>query len=186
MRAIALLLALLGLTWFATAQQPAEAAPEPAESVTLIFLRHAETSGDTSSGGTDPELSDVGQARAERLAKLFAKAGVTHVFSSEYKRTQGTVAVLAKQLGIVTKVVSARSAKEQLDALTALKPGSVAVICGHSNTTPMLAQRMGGKLHDLEDGRSGPSLAHGDYHRIFVVTRPAGQAAAPSTLELRY
>lgn len=186
MRIVMLLLALLGVTWLGYAQEPVQVAPAPIEPVTLIFLRHAETAGDTSSGGTDPELSEAGQARAERLAKLFAASGVTHVFSSEYRRTQSTVAVLAKQAGLETKVIGARAGKEQLDALSELAPGSVAIVCGHSNTTPQLVKRMGGSIARLEQGRSGPSLAHSEYGRVFVVTRPGVNGVAISTMELNY
>ena len=60
MRWLLALLALLGLSFFLFAQEPgadatAEVAKEP---VTVIFVRHAETSGDTSGGGAaDPKLS---------------------------------------------------------------------------------------------------------------------------------
>jgi phosphohistidine phosphatase SixA len=132
-------------------------------------------------------LSEEGAARAARLAKLFAHAGVTHVFSSEFKRTQLTAGPLAKAAGKEIVVVSARDTKAQLEQLRALPAGSVAVVCGHSNTVPGMATALGGKLERLEQHpQYGGMLPHSDYSRIYVVTLPGAKGAAPHAVELSY
>lgn len=185
MRFLLALPLLATLTWFGMAQEPAA---KPVDPVTVILVRHAETAGDTSGGGSaNPGLSEDGQARAARLAKLFGNAGITHAFSSEFNRTQQTVAPLAKAAGVETMSISARDPEAQLKALRALDPGSVAVVCGHSNTVPAYAKELGADPQRLEDHpRYGGLIPHGDYGRIYVVTLPGVKGANSHGIELNY
>ena len=64
---------------------------------TIFIVRHAEKA---ESGGTDPDLSEPGKARAESLANILKDAGITAIYTTEFKRTQETAAPLAKILGI--------------------------------------------------------------------------------------
>ena len=54
---------------------------------TILLVRHAEKTMQ----GTDPPLSDEGQARAQTLAHVTGEAGVTAIYTSQYLRTQQTV-----------------------------------------------------------------------------------------------
>ncbi|HEV8111716.1 MAG TPA: histidine phosphatase family protein, partial [Planctomycetota bacterium] len=65
---------------------PAPAAPP--RPTTIVLVRHAEK--DAAGDARDPGLSTEGKARAERLARMFAAAGVTHLFATEFHRTQDT------------------------------------------------------------------------------------------------
>lgn len=190
MRWLLALLALLGLSFFLFAQEPAadataDVAKEP---VTVIFVRHAETSGDTSGGGAaDPKLSEQGQERAARLARLFGQAGITQIYSSEFERTQATVRPLAKALGVKPQIVGAREAEEQLEQLRELPAGTTALVCGHSNTTPNFVRALGGSPTRLEEHpRAGMLIPHGDYGRIYVVTLPVDAKGKAKMLELNY
>ncbi len=59
--------------------------------VTVFLVRHAEK--DTSSAtNRDPGLTEEGTARAHALARLVAKAGVTHLYASQFTRTKSTLA----------------------------------------------------------------------------------------------
>ena len=91
--------------------------------VHVFVVRHAEAQRDA---GRDPDLSSKGKGRAADLARLLGSAGVTHVFSSEYQRTQQTLAALAKEQGLELQVVSARDPETQIKTLKSLDPGSVA------------------------------------------------------------
>ncbi len=167
------------------AEGATDAPPKP---LTVLAFRHAETAGSTRSGG-DPELSDGGAARAEALARLLANSGVTHVFSSEFARTQATIAPLAEQLGLEIQVVPADDGAAQVDALLDLPPGSIAAVCGHSNTVPGIVSGLGGEARDLvEHPKYGGMLEHESYDRLFVVTRPTTDdgASGVQTIELRY
>lgn len=153
------------------AAQPQEATQLPARPPerTLMLLRHAETAESTETT-RDPELSDAGERRAAALARLLSHAGVTHLFASEYKRTQATLAPLAEALDLEIEVVPADRAGSQLEALRALPEGAVAVVCGHSNTIPGLAAAVGCEPEGLVDHEVyGPMLGKSEYDRLFVV-----------------
>lgn len=152
------------------------AALAPAAAPAQVFLvRHAEKALDQ---GEDPDLTPAGQARAEALAVVLGNAGVTHLFATEYRRTQRTLEPLATRLGLTVVVVPAKDSAGQLARLRELPPGAVAVVAGHSNTIPGLVRGLGARAQDLTDA---------DYDRLFAValTRTATSVRA-SAAQLRY
>lgn len=151
----------------------------------VILVRHAEKRTDDPK---DPSLSDAGVKRAEALAKMLFAAGVTHLFSSEYRRTRETLATLASGLGKQVREVSARTPEDQVAAIRGLPGGSVAVVAGHSNTVPELVRLLGGEVSGLIDTGHGPMIGDASYDRMFLVILPAGAAPADraQTVELRY
>jgi phosphohistidine phosphatase SixA len=185
--------AALGVSLLLLACKPAmtsvadTAKPEPAADTvaarptTVILVRHGEKAGDDP---RDPSLSAAGEARARALARLLARAGVTHLFASEYRRTQATLRPLAGAIGLEPAIVPAADGAALLAAIAALPAGSVAVIAGHSNTLPALVTGLGGEVHGAIASASGPQLPDDAYDRLFMVILPArGQV---QTLELRY
>lgn len=177
---------LLPFAWFALGfyqdSRPATAKVEP---VTVILVRHAEKAKDDP---RDPSLSEAGLARAVALADLVGKAGVTHLFASEYTRTQRTLAPLAKVSQLEVEVVSARLQPKLLKRLLELEPGSVAVVAGHSNTIPAIASALGATLSNLVETPRGAMLGDGEYDRLFLLTLPPAvtKGVATKTIELRY
>ena len=160
-------------------------AAEPVSPTVVFLLRHAEATGSTQ-GDRDPALSEAGTERAQELGRLLGVAGVTHLFASEFQRTQLTLAPLAEALEHEVTVVSARDADAQIAALRELPPGSVAVVAGHSNTVPQLAARLGVTMRDtVEHEDYGTMLPHDAYDRIAEVILPADGAPA-RLVELRY
>jgi len=163
-----------------------ESSGEARKPVTVFLVRHAETAESTLTQ-RDPALSAEGTQRARDLARLLSKAGVTHLFASEYARTGSTLAPLAAAAGLEVEVIAAREQGRQVEALRALAPGSIAVVCGHSNTVPGLVAALGGQARELAgDPRSGPTLPHDAYDRLFVLTLPAGEGALAQSIELRF
>jgi len=164
------------------------AAPErPAPPVAIFLLRHAEKEANDPS---DPDLSDAGRARAAALATLLEHAGVTHLYATEFKRTQQTLTPLAKGCGRSIAVVPANAPQQLVATLLELPPGSVAVVAGHSNTIPAIARALGATVDDLETGPEGEVLP--DYGRLLLVVISAhgpahGPAShgAPRTLRLQ-
>jgi len=130
-----------------------------AESALTVFLvRHAEKEA----SGADPSLTNAGRERAESLTALLADAGITAIFSSEFKRTQETAAPLAKRLGLSVTVVPGKDLDALLSKVHALAPDGRALIVGHNNTVPELARRLtGAKVAELTDA---------DYDRLYVAT----------------
>ena len=154
-----------------------------ADSQSTVFLvRHAEKEP----GGTDPSLIALGRERAESLAATLADAGITAIFSSEYKRTQETAAPLGKRLGLPVTAVPGKDLDALMSKVRALAPGGRALIVGHANTIPELAQRLTGiKVAELTES---------DYDRLYVATpRTDGEGellllhygAAPKTAPAR-
>jgi phosphohistidine phosphatase SixA len=178
---------LAAVPLLALAQEPAPAPPSApaADAPTVVFvLRHAEALP-SSAAEPDPALAEAGAARARTLARLLSEAGATHLFASEFSRTQATLAPLAAATGLAVEVVPAGDAARQVAALRALPPGSVAVVAGHSNTVSVLVAKLGGEMRDLvDDARYGAMLPHEAHDRIAEVVLPA--AGPPRTIELRY
>jgi len=158
-------------------QEPTAAAR--AELTTVVLVRHAEKGDDDP---RDPGLSPSGVARAEALASLLANTGVTHLFTSEFRRTQATLAPLATRVGVAPVARPAREFGQLAAELRGLPAGSVAVVAGHSNTVPALARALGVELRDLVDSAGGKVLDEAVYDRVWVVTHAVGGAAdAPAS-----
>src|SRR5690348_2764504 len=71
---------------------------------TVILVRHGEKATDDP---RDPSLSPAGEARARALAAMLAKAGVTHLFATQYRRTQATISPLASATGLTPTLLPA-------------------------------------------------------------------------------
>lgn len=123
---------------------------------TIFIVRHAEKADATK----DTDLSEAGRSRADVLAKTLRDAGITAIYTSEFKRTQETAAPLVKALGITPTNLAAKN----VDALVAklrASPGN-ALVVGHGDSIPILIKAL---------GISEPvSIAEHDYDNLFVVT----------------
>jgi broad specificity phosphatase PhoE len=105
---------------------------------TIFIVRHAEKTAD---GGNDPDLSDLGRARAETLANTLKDAGISAIYATELKRTQQTAAPLAKALRLDTTIVPAKDSAALVAKLRRL-PGNFLIV-GHGNTIPNLIKAFG-------------------------------------------
>lgn len=150
----------------APAPLPAQDAP-----VVVFLVRHAERQED---GTADPHISEVGRERARALAALLREAGITHVHTTDLKRTRETGAPLADALGLGMAVYDPRDLSGTAERLRAT-PGRHLVL-GHSNTTGELAAALGGENH-------GP-IADMEYDRLYVVVIP--REGPVSTTLLRF
>ena len=128
----------------------------------VFVLRHAEKGGE----GKDPQLSPAGRARAQRLALVLGDLPVTHTFASEYQRTIETVTPLATAAELEVTSVPARQLADLMTTLDELPAGSIAVVAGHSNTVPMILERLG-----VSDA---PKLGEKDFGDLFGVRRSPG------------
>ena len=154
--------------------------------VTVFLVRHAETSASTKTH-RDPDLSQTGTERAEALARVVEAVPFTHLFASEFQRTQNTLAGVAKRTALEVDVVPAKDLDAQLQALRTLPAGSVALVAGHSNTIPQLCEALGGELAGLEQREPyGLLLPHDQYDRLVLLTLTGDERRASQTLDLRY
>lgn len=79
---------------------PVSAAPD--DEITLTFIRHAQSAGNTSgfidTSTPGPGLTDLGWSQAHRVADDYAQAGFDGVFASSMIRTQQTAEFLSTEL----------------------------------------------------------------------------------------
>jgi phosphohistidine phosphatase SixA len=138
----------------------------------VVFLvRHAEKA-DTS---TDAALSAAGLARAQALASTLRDAGINHVHSSDYKRTRDTAAPIATLLNKNVQLYDPINPSELISRIKTERGRHLVV--GHSNTTPALVKRLGGK--------PGPPIVEkNEYDRLYVIT--SNSDGSVSTVLLRY
>lgn len=155
----------------ANGQQPIANSVQPSlDSTIVIYLvRHAEKVDDSQ----DPPLSQAGKDRADLLADLLQDAGITAIWSTEFKRSLATAMPLASRLGLDVRSYD----PTQLPAFAAIllqTPGRHLVV-GHSNTTPPLVQALGGDPHG--------AIKDSEYDRLYTIVASGGQA---TTVLLRF
>lgn len=125
---------------------------------TVILVRHAEKGTDDPK---DPELSEAGKQRAQRLAEVLKEIKVDAIYSTPYKRTRNTVAPLAEAKGL-SIVTYDPSKKDEIDLLLQKFAGGTIVVAGHSNTVPGFANYLTGKteFQNFDDS---------DYDNLLIV-----------------
>jgi broad specificity phosphatase PhoE len=163
--------------------RPVAAAQEPPADLleklrypkTVLVVRHAEKATDDP---LDPALSEAGEERAVALARLLEDADVSHLYATEFRRTQDTLAPLSVVSGAAVQMVPARDPRALVSAISNLPRGSVVVVAGHSNTVPALV-----KL--LVPERDAFELAESDYDRLYAITL-TGDKGPATVLSLRY
>lgn len=164
----------------------AAAAPVPVGAQQLVVLvRHAEPADAAPAGGpmlsdVDPRLSEAGQARAADLADLFANAGITAIYASEYRRAQDTARPLAARIGVPVQIAPSTAGRTLVDRIRSEQSGGIVLIVGHSNTLPTFLRAFGVS--------APPAIAEDEYDKIFIVAPASGSlltltfGAAPATV----
>jgi 2,3-bisphosphoglycerate-dependent phosphoglycerate mutase len=139
--------ALLTLTACATFQ------PEPEH--TTYLVRHAEKQA-----GDDPSLTSDGAARAALLAETLRDSGIVRIYSTDYARTRETAAPIAEVISVPVEFYDPSDLPAFAVRLKA-EPG-IALVVGHSNTTPAMVEILGGE--------PGPEINEAaEYDRLYVV-----------------
>jgi broad specificity phosphatase PhoE len=122
---------------------------------TVLLVRHAERQD-----GADA-LTSAGTARAQVLAHVLEKSGISAIYTSEAVRTQQTAAPTASLLGITPVVVAASDVAGLVSAIRSNHSGQKVLVVGHSNTVPQIIAEFG-----------GPAVTIGDneYDNFYVLT----------------
>lgn len=110
-----------------------------AQTVTLFLTRHAEKSV---SNSKDPELSDEGKIRAEKLSVQFSEIPFTRFFSTPYIRTTETLRPLASKNKKEISEYNPLLHKEFVEQINQLNQDEWIFISGHSNSIPDLLNRL--------------------------------------------
>jgi phosphohistidine phosphatase SixA len=125
---------------------------------TILLVRHAEKV-DLSK---DPPLSEAGMKRAERLGAMLKNHPIKSVFSSDYDRTRSTAAPVSRAYGLNTQIYETDDLTLLKKELLKLKMGEMAVVVGHSNTTPVV-------VNLLDNKGTFEQIDESDYENIFLV-----------------
>ena len=162
--------------WVFSLMMCAMMVPIVAEAQMVIVVRHAERA-DGGAGtaaamtsGNDPELSEAGKARAQKLATMLGDAGIVAIYTTEYRRTKDTAAPLAARTGAKVEAVASRDLAILVAKIKSHTAGAVLVV-GHSNTVPQIVKALGG---------SAVTVGDDDYDSLFFV------AANGTTTRIRF
>ncbi|HEV7241084.1 MAG TPA: histidine phosphatase family protein [Thermoanaerobaculia bacterium] len=135
----------------------------PCCTTTVIVLRHAEKVDPSPLPDDEVPLTTAGETRAETLAQVLDRSGVTKIYVTEKLRTQQTAKPLALARGI-TPVEIPKANTNQLvsELLGAGNRRRVIVVVGHSDTVP-----------DIVTGLGGGTVTVGanEFDNLFVITR---------------
>lgn len=132
-------LAGMALTLAACAAAPAR---DPG-AVTFIIVRHAEKGTDDA---RDPSLSEVGQARAQRLAALLSDVPIHAAYATAYRRTYQTAQpVAADHFFRITTYDAQLPVPQFAERLRALHKTGTVLVVGHSNTVPAIVGALSGQ-----------------------------------------
>jgi phosphohistidine phosphatase SixA len=149
----------------------AAAAPAAAQEAVFV-VRHAERADQSA----DARLSADGEARAAALARRLRAAGITHVYTTDLRRTIDTARPFATANHLTPEQLPAGNLDALVGRVTALPSTERALVVGHSNTVPELLRRLGA----AED----VTIADSQYDDIFVVV--PREHGASILLRLKY
>lgn len=126
------------------------------QTTTYYLIRHSEK--DTSDKtNRNPNLNEDGLKRAENWAEYFKNIDLDAVYSTDYNRTQQTATPTAKskELEIITY-----DPRKMYDSIfQAETKGKTVLVVGHSNTTPVFANKiLGEKKYENMDENDNASL----------------------------
>lgn len=127
---------------------------------TIILVRHAEKVDDSS----DPDLSEAGYDRADRLAEMFENVPFDAVYSTNFKRTRQTATPIANANNLNVRVYDHRNPQAEAKNWIENHKGETILISGHSNSTPTFANAVLGEEH------FGEKFDESDYGNILVIT----------------
>ena len=132
---------------------------------TYFLIRHAEKAN-----GDNPSLTEAGVQRSARLAAMLKEAGVTQIFSTNYKRTFATAEPLSNVLRIPVTTYDEKDLTVAVKVFSESTKTGKALIVGHSNTTPFLVNYFMGK-------EVAPKMAELEYDHLYVVVLRPGKRA---------
>lgn len=142
----------------------------------FFCVRHAEKAEDDP---YDPELSALGDARAERLGRIMAEAGLDAVYTTPAKRTRLTAEPVCRR-GETPPVITYEPGKQEewLIELLPQSQGKKIMVVGHQNNIPYLLNQLKGGGFEFDH------ISNYNFGKFFVaITQGIGNT---EILELRY
>jgi len=144
----------------------------PAPAATIILVRHAERNA-----GMAPDvlLSPAGEQRAKQLARVLKDANIHAIVVTEVKRVQQTAEPTAQQFHLQPVIIPQKDVDTLVSRLQLLPDDETVLVVGHTNTVPLVVERLGGNV---------PPLSDAEYDRLIIVVTHGKDK--PSILTLRY
>jgi 2,3-bisphosphoglycerate-dependent phosphoglycerate mutase len=125
------------------------------------IVRHAEKAPSDGAMTSDVPLSEAGQQRALALGGALHNKKIRAIYTTPYKRTQGTAQPLSSTIGVPLQTYDPRDTSF-VRKLKAMK-GNVLIV-GHSNTVDDLVNGLTG-INQLKD------LPETQYGNLFIVKK---------------
>ena len=125
---------------------------------TILLIRHAEQKAQS----PDPPLTQEGGQRAVRISQMLKAQPVFAVYTSQFLRTKMTAKVISIPHKLELIEYGTDDLTKLVDRLKEVPFGKMAVVVGHSNTTPVVV-----KL--LDDKTDYPQINHDDFDQIYLV-----------------
>lgn len=160
MRTFLLLLALISISIGCDGQKKKASSSNSTET-NYYFIRHAEKDLSDPSN-RNPNLTEEGEARAERWRDYFKDKEIDAVYSTNYLRTMRTAEPTARAIGVtIQKYNPSELYSEDFQKAT---KGKNVVVVGHSNTTPGFANKASGKT------ASFAPIDESEYYHLYQVS----------------
>lgn len=143
------------------------------EITTIILVRHAEKA---KSNDNNPNLSEIGQQRAKKLAKTLKNASINAIYATEFARTQETAKPLSEIINIPIKIIEANSTDKLVNEIQDKHKGENILVVGHSNTLPSIIEKLGNiKIQEINEN---------EYNNLFILNISKNDRA--KLLSLKY
>lgn len=129
----------------------------------FYVVRH----GEKVDNSANPQLSELGQQRAEDLKKTLTDKHISQIYSTNYFRTKNTAKPLSDAIGVPIVLYTpspADSMRAFVEKLKKIKGKNVLVV-GHSNTTKFVVNGL------LERDTLRTDIADNDYDNLYIVKR---------------
>jgi len=168
-----------------------------AQKTTIWLVRHAEKST-TNPSDRDPDLTDIGNARATALAQQLKREKIKTIYSTIYKRTLNTAKPMATTLKLTPEVYDTKDLIAVAAKVLKDNRGTGALIVGHSNTLiPIIKafncevpfEELSDNDYDMlfkvvvdDKGKAKLTISHyGDLHHSTEVPIAFSQGESPGT-----
>lgn len=128
------------------------------EKTQFILVRHAEKLD----ASKNPELSELGKKRAEKLNELLKDVAVDKLYATNYLRTQNTLRPISQRTNLTIETYDPNDINFSSNLISE-NEGKTVVISGHSNSTPRLVNQLIGK-------EVYKPLDENEYGKIWIIT----------------
>ena len=126
------------------------------ETTTYYLIRHAEKIR-TDKNNRNPDLNKIGQERAKKWANRFKNVKFDAIYATNYNRTIQTATPTAESKNL--EIQKYNPSKMYDSTFQLATKGKTVLIVGHSNTTPLFANKiLGEEKYEFMDDNNNASL----------------------------